>query len=149
MKKQRKTKRCKRPPLQFPCFLLLTFLSSIQRYPCGLIAHSFFNDQFTNPILFKNETDGVIQKPYPLMGANFAKKNTTYASDLEEKFIARKLRDDETRWTYDMKTGRDFELPPVDDEDLINWMRISFKPTFTKLYRRINEENFTKGDVSD
>jgi len=28
-------------------------------------------------------------------------------------------------------------------------MRVSFTSTFTKLYRRINEENFTAGDVSE
>ena len=83
--------------------------------PCGLIAHSTFNDSF---ILSSN--NGTI---IPLQ-----KQGIAWPSDLD-KFH------NQPAGVAGIRV-----IPDVTDEDFIVWMRTAALPTFKKLYRVINED---------
>jgi len=119
------------------CDPIRTNSAGLTYYPCGLIANSFFNDTF----------DGF----YCPAGSNCISLNSTgnwrkdgiaWSSDLSKKFIPRSLTSQETN----IGTGG-FQLPPVNDEDFVVWMRTAGLPTFKKLHRRIVNMTFNAGDV--
>ena len=60
-------------------------------------------------------------------------------SDVETKFL-------NTDPPTDTSIGpQGFKLPNVTDEHLINWMRTAGLPTFKKLYARLPDTSFKKG----
>lgn len=66
-----------------------------------------------------------------------------WQSDLDKKFIPRDLVPEEETNV----SPRGFTMPPVDDEDLVVWMRVAATSTFTKIYRKIDQFGLRKGDV--
>lgn len=95
-------------------------------YPCGLIAQSFFNDTFTDPVLKLS-----VIKTVPLQNENWDKKGITWESDIKGKYKTRALAADET-WGPNNPEHRG----PADPEMAV-WLRIAAMPTFKKLHRRI------------
>jgi len=96
-------------------------------YPCGLIAHSKFNDTFSADICDDNGC-----RPLHWNSTGIA-----WASDMDKKFKYRALNPEEETavgpsgfpvWTSD------------DDEEFVVWMRTAGLPTFTKLHRIIHQD---------
>jgi hypothetical protein len=110
-------------------------------FPCGLVANSYFNDTFANAIITPAST-GV---PEPLAGS-WSEKGISWEVDREQRFVEKfgpgsseTLPDDYTR------DGPQGELPYLDNEHFMNWMRPAAFPTFRKLYAYINTD-LKKGD---
>jgi len=85
-------------------------------YPCGLIANSFFNDTFS---FF----DTTLVPLFPRA------TGIAWKSDKEDKFKSRPVNTDETT------QGPQGQLPAVDSEELMVWMRTAGLPKFKKLHR--------------
>jgi len=111
-------------------------LASKTLYPCGLVAQSFFTDRFYNPRVCYSANNCTL-----LTGMNWEKDGIAWSSDLDIRFKERDLSSSETNWN-----PRGFQMPPVNDEELVVWMRHSFLPRFSKLHRKINDFDFKKGD---
>lgn len=105
-------------------------------YPCGLIANSFFNDEFVPTYI---SADNATVETWSVNDGVYMKKGIAWSSDVEDKF--KPIPGKETSNTT---TG--YQLPSVDDEDFIVWMRTAGLPTFKKLHRRILKD-LKKGDV--
>lgn len=89
--------------------------------PCGLIANTVFNDTF----LIKSNT-GYIE---------MRKRGIAWPSDLKDKFRNPKLGAPGIR-----------TVPDFVDEDFVVWMRTAGLPSFSKLWRIIDQDmkgNFT------
>jgi len=114
-------------------------LNNLGLYPCGLIAQTFFTDIFYNPSICPN-TNSSLSECNLLTGRNWLKEGIAWESDLERRFINRSLLPGET----DMNP-RGFQMPPVNDEDFVVWMRTSPWSSLTKLHRQILDLNLTKG----
>jgi hypothetical protein len=100
-------------------------------YPCGLIANSYFNDDFMveTPVIVR----GNEKIPF-----NMTAKGIAWPSDLEKfKNLA----------SFDPKTMvRAPNVPDVTDEAFIVWMRTAGLPSFKKLRYIIKNTAFKKGD---
>ena len=90
--------------------------------PCGLIAKSYFNDNFTNWTIIDD-----------LENTSFApnEKDIAWKADKELKY---KNSDNITKQWIDMT-----------DEHFIVWMRPAGLPNFRKLWGRIDDRNLKKG----
>eukprot|EP01006_Ploeotia_vitrea_P035780 TRINITY_DN65935_c12_g1_i1.p1 TRINITY_DN65935_c12_g1~~TRINITY_DN65935_c12_g1_i1.p1 ORF type:complete len:343 (-),score=164.08 TRINITY_DN65935_c12_g1_i1:55-1083(-) len=111
-------------------------------YPCGLIANSFFNDNFTSVCVAASPT-APDQDCETLSGRNWYKKGIAWPSDVESRFsAAASLAPDQTN-----ESPVGFTLPSVDDEDFIVWMRTAALPKFTKLHRQILDRDLKAGEV--
>lgn len=94
-------------------------------YPCGLIANSFFTDSFANPCV-------KVQAGNPCVITNLNEQGIAWSSDLKRRFIPMDLDSEMTR-----SSPRGFELPVVNNEHFIVWMRTAALPTFHKLYGKL------------
>jgi len=112
-------------------------LDSLTLYPCGLIANTFFNDTFVACV---NPTSG--GGCVPLLDDNWKKQGIAWTSDLQTRFIPRAPRVSETT-----VSPRGFNLPVVNDEDFVVWMRTSITSTFHKLYRVIGTRMLSANEV--
>lgn len=108
-------------------------------YPCGLIANSFFNDTFK---LCTGSDFSDCADDFP---ARWKKRGIAWESDVDHKFKFSQRLNDSTDTTTIAADGVT-ELPNVEDEDFIVWMRTAGLPTFRKLHRKI-ERDFSAGDV--
>jgi len=77
-----------------------------------------------------------------LSNSNWDKTGIAWDTDLQYRFIPRKLKVGETNMN-----PRGFTMPAMNDEDLVVWMRASTLPTFTKLYRQINDRKLSKNEI--
>eukprot|EP00467_Chlorarachnion_reptans_P023424 CAMPEP_0114514962 /NCGR_PEP_ID=MMETSP0109-20121206/16449_1 /TAXON_ID=29199 /ORGANISM="Chlorarachnion reptans, Strain CCCM449" /LENGTH=336 /DNA_ID=CAMNT_0001695069 /DNA_START=58 /DNA_END=1068 /DNA_ORIENTATION=- len=102
-------------------------------YPCGLVANSYFNDTFRG---FICQNDNNCQL---LTGDEWKQTDISWESDRQTKFRARPLRSGETN------VGPNGQLPSIDDENFIVWMRTAGLPDFRNLYSTI-DRSFSKGD---
>ena len=105
------------------------------QYPCGLIAYTFFNDEF-NITLQNGDT---------LSGENWSAGDIAWPSDVNKKFVARSVQSSESRTIE--RDGETLTLPSLDDQGLMVWMRPAALPDFRKLYRIIHGTSFTKSQV--
>lgn len=99
-------------------------------YPCGLIAHSRYNDTVLPP---RVERDG------SEVELDWEDKGIAWKSDMKHKFEARPLEDHETN------IGPNG--PVTIDEELAVWMRTAGLPTFKKLHRIIRRESLLEGET--
>ena len=88
--------------------------------PCGLVAKSFFNDNFTN---------------WKLDGENITVNEKDIAWDADKKLKYKNTNDLSKQW-IDMT-----------DEHFIVWMRPAGLPNFMKLWGRIEENELKKGQI--
>lgn len=112
-------------------------------YPCGLIANSYFNDTFTN-FQYKNADGNALplNQSSGYEDGTYTDNGIAWASDKKDKFKkidASKLPESWTR----VGPGN-FQLPDVDQEDFIVWMRTAGLPNFKKL-RYIIHRDLDKG----
>jgi len=100
-------------------------------YPCGLVAQSMFTDSFYNPCLTKPDQNicDVLEKN------DWNGTGIAWLSDKEDvRFIEKDLDAEETDYSIH---GR--KMPSIKDENYLVWMRTATLPTFTKLYRKIED----------
>lgn len=113
-------------------------ISGKRLYPCGMVAYTYFNDDFQMYI------DGNL-----LSGNQWSSENIAWSTDKSTKFRERPLLPDEE--TIVNRQGENFTMPSVGDENFMNWMRTAAFSTFRKLYRRIDspELDFSKASSID
>jgi len=99
------------------CDPLINYGASQPLYPCGLLANSFFNDSFK---LLVQGVELVVQRT-----------GIAWKSDIQTKFKS-------TGQAPSM--GPQGQLPAVDDEDFIVWMRAAALPRFRKLKYILNAD---------
>jgi hypothetical protein len=108
-------------------------------YPCGLIANSYFNDTFVNATYTRDAVTTSIP---------WTQKGIAWDSDVQKKFKDMGAAFDPKTMTRRGPSGHD--LPNVEDEAFIVWMRTAGLPTFKKLRYIITGDNgftgFQKGD---
>ena len=109
-------------------------------YPCGLIANSFFNDNFTACVTPASGSSVCT----PLTGSNWQKEGIAWASDVASKF---KQPTTAVPANYYTLNTQQLPLPSVTDEDFIVWMRTAGLPTFKKLHRQVLTQSFAAGDA--
>jgi len=109
-------------------------------YPCGLIANSFFNDNFTACIRTAGSSSCS-----DMTEANslWVKTGISWQSDRDKKFKKVAVSPSD----YSFIGPQNVTLPDVDDEDFIVWMRTAGLPTFKKLYRKIERDDLNPGDT--
>jgi len=119
----------------------LTDWDNLPLYPCGLIANSFFNDTFTACLTQKSNPNVCIN----MTETNnlWVKSGISWQSDRDKKF--KDVTVSTTQYATSGPGG--FQLPPVEDEDFIVWMRTAGLPDFKKLYRKIEGQNLNQGDI--
>jgi hypothetical protein len=116
-------------------------------YPCGLIANSFFNDTFHNPVLL-NTGNGEDNETYTMN----SKTNIAWASD-KELYGKTKYNNSEIvpppNWRLRWPHGYTEDNPPInpaEDEAFQVWMRTAGLPTFSKLAQRNDNQTMKKGN---
>jgi hypothetical protein len=107
-------------------------------YPCGLVANSYFNDAYVGEYQLM-QADGTLAAPVTLSGDNWDQTDIAWKTDIETKYrdiyapvTATPLPDDLTR------VGPRGQLPYLDDQHLMNWMRTAALSKFRKLYAVID-----------
>jgi len=105
-------------------------------YPCGLVANSFFNDKFTAEVELMQD-DGTLAPAVPLADSNWDETNIAWASDIDVKFKDLYLPPTPlpSSLTRDGPRG---QLPYLNDQHLMVWMRTASLSTFRKLYAVID-----------
>lgn len=115
-------------------------------YPCGLIANSFFNDTFFNPIL-----TNVRDSPAGNMTYNMTNKGIAWNSDKSLYGETKYSFDDievPPNWKERWPDGYTQENPPPDlsnYEEFQVWMRTAGLPAFSKLALRNDKETMPCG----
>lgn len=104
------------------------------QYPCGLVASTFFNDDFN-----------VTSRGAVLSGDDWDASAIAWPSDVGVKFVVRPLDASESRVIE--RDGESLTLPPLDDQGLMVWMRPAALPDFSKLYRVIGATTLAADDV--
>lgn len=106
-------------------------------YPCGLIANSFFNDTFHNPVLL-NSNNGTSNETYSMN----SQTDIAWSSDAElygETKYNLSLIAPPPNWIKKWPHGYTEDNPPFnpkEDEAFQVWMRTAGLPTFSKLAQR-------------
>lgn len=112
-------------------------------YPCGLVANSFFNDDFSASIQ-RVDSQGNLSPIQPLTGLEWDDSDIAWQTDRDHKFVDKYkggvIPDELTR------DGPQGTLPYVDDQHLMVWMRTAGLPTFRKLYAKMDMD-LHKGDI--
>ncbi|KAK6202869.1 ligand-effect modulator 3 family [Scheffersomyces amazonensis] len=114
-------------------------------YPCGLIANSYFNDTFSNPVLL-NAKNSDNNQTYELTNIGISWK-----SDRQHKFGKTKYTPDQVvpppNWYKMFPNGYTEEnMPDLQSWELLqNWMRTAGLPSFYKLYGKNQTETLTSG----
>ncbi|KAI8366112.1 CDC50/LEM3 family [Radiomyces spectabilis] len=115
-------------------------------YPCGLIANSMFNDSFTGLKLLNPRGGDGDDIPYA-----FSEKGIAWPSD-RSRFGKTSLPLDQIvpppNWVKRYPNGvysADNIFNPQEDEHFQVWMRISWFPTFRKLYSKYEGETMQAG----
>jgi len=106
----------------------------LQMYPCGLIADSYFSDNFTDPTLTRAGAD---------VNFSWGDKGIAWDSDKEYKFNEGPF--DPAKQTKVGPSGVDLD-DFYNREDFIVWMRTAGLPNFKKL-RYIITTPLLKGDI--
>jgi len=104
-------------------------------YPCGLVANSFFNDSFT-----------ATQNGIPL---TWDETNIAWSSDVNVKFVEQFPGQVYIPASAQLtRFGPNGELPFLNNEHFIVWMRTAGLPTFKKLYAQINTQLNTGDNIT-
>eukprot|EP01006_Ploeotia_vitrea_P036447 TRINITY_DN66022_c2_g1_i1.p1 TRINITY_DN66022_c2_g1~~TRINITY_DN66022_c2_g1_i1.p1 ORF type:complete len:330 (+),score=175.78 TRINITY_DN66022_c2_g1_i1:126-1115(+) len=98
------------------------------QYACGLIAYSYFNDTFS-----VNTTTSGNSTTLP-----WTDKGIAWSTDVDKKFKDLGAALDTTKYTRKTRDG--VQLPTLDDEAFIVWMRTAGLPTFKKLRYIIHQD---------
>mmetsp|Transcript_24012 Transcript_24012/g.38701 ORF Transcript_24012/g.38701 Transcript_24012/m.38701 type:complete len:192 (-) Transcript_24012:479-1054(-) len=106
-------------------------------YPCGIIANSFFNDEYS-AILIR---DG---NRTTLSGDNFDGSDIAWESD-DDKFLNISNPDDLADVSRIGTEGNTLPLPT--SQEFRVWFRVAGFPRFSKLHRKINDMDFEAGDT--
>ncbi|CAG7835311.1 unnamed protein product [Allacma fusca] len=115
-------------------------------YPCGAIANSFFSDVIQ---LFKDGQEVPLIKKgiawetdllYKYKTPDFWKNAQGVSTASQWAHITKPKAWGKELWEWDEAWGKElWEWDEgVEDEDFVVWMRISAKPNFRKLYRKVN-----------
>jgi len=114
--------------------------------PCGLIANSFFNDTLTGT--YCPPSSGCVNlspsDPSNTAYPSWQKDGIAWASDKADKFKYVNTTGNSAVTTV---SAEGVQLPRVDDEDFIVWMRTSGLPSFRKLYRKITDRDIEAGST--
>ncbi|KAJ2937058.1 hypothetical protein H1R20_g42, partial [Candolleomyces eurysporus] len=130
----------------------LSSINGTAIYPCGLIANSYFNDTFSNPVLLNPANSAEASQTYALSASGIAwpgeakKYVTTPIADKGYPDLASIVPP--PNWAKRYPDGYTEQNPPPnlrDDERFQNWMRTAGLPTFTKLYGRNDDQEMVKG----
>lgn len=105
-------------------------------YPCGLVANSFFNDNF----VAKYQPPG----GGPDEDLDIDPTDIAWSTDRKTKF--KELYPDDNLPADLSRNGPHGEMPKLNDERFIVWMRSAGLPTFKKLYGKIDQD-LEKGSV--
>jgi len=108
-------------------------------YPCGLVANSFFNDEFSSA------THCSAGRCFSLAN-DWHQDGIAWASDLRKLFIPQPLEPSMTRES-NFPYPNPFTLPNVTDPNLVVWMRPSISSWVSKFNRRILNTTFKAGDI--
>lgn len=114
-------------------------------YPCGLIANSFFNDLFKNPVLL-NAHNGAINVTY-----EFSQFDISWPSDRTSKYKKTEYNASQItpppNWAKMFPQGyNDTNIPDLLQWELLqNWMRTAGLPSFYKLAGKNTSEPLTLG----
>jgi hypothetical protein len=112
-------------------------------YPCGLIANSYFSDNFHSLQMIKDASGSSLSVPAPYAISSFG---IAWPSDHENYKATSYTVNDVVpppmwlKWRSDLiENGSYKTLPALEkDERFMNWMKVSGLPTFRKLYGRID-----------
>lgn len=110
-------------------------------YPCGLIANSFFNDTFANPVQLNPHFSNLNSTTYNMTDTGIA-----WSSDAQlygqTKYNYNEI-DVPPNWYLRYQNGYSEENPPPNlhlDEAFQVWMRTAGLPAFSKLAKRNDNE---------
>nr|POF17649.1 meiotically up-regulated gene 89 protein [Quercus suber] len=114
-------------------------------YPCGLIANSMFNDTIFEPVLLNTVADAALNQTYPM-----TTNGTAWSSDADlYNPTAYALGDvlPPPNWRVRYPTyNASFPFPALHTDDHFQvWMRTAGLPTFSKLYRRNDNQTMASG----
>jgi hypothetical protein len=117
------------------CSPLETNASGVIIVPCGLIANSFFNDTFSGEVCSGSACT-------PLSSEDWSSNGIAWESDVQNVFV---YVNPASEGLTDVAADGHV-LPPVNNTDLMVWMRVAGLPSFRKLYRIINTATLSAGD---
>lgn len=108
-------------------------------YPCGLVANSFFNDDFASATLC---SAGICRS----LDDDWHQDGIAWESDLRKLFIPQPVDPSSMTRVSNFPYGFNFTLPNVTDPNLVVWMRPGLTSKITKFNRRILKTSFKTGD---
>lgn len=113
-------------------------------YPCGLTANTFFNDTYSAAVQQPNtNTYTFLGGPQsPPDQATWQKDGIAWSTDIHTKYVPL-TRQQIQQQNYIQKgpnTPPGQQLPSVQDQDWMVWMRVNAFPNFHKIYRIINTD---------
>lgn len=103
-------------------------------YPCGLVARTFFND------VINLSVDSTV-----LAGDEWDDTKIAWTTDVNDKYRQKPLDSGSTRDI--VREGENLQLPTLNDQGLMVWMRSASFQKFRKLYRVVNNQNIEKGQT--
>lgn len=110
-------------------------------YPCGLVANSFFTDTFkATAVRRRRGGSGGFE---PLAAGEYVETGVAWPTDVGKKFNPRAV----SPAAFTSRSPNGFDLPRVDDEHFVVWMRSASEPDFDKLYARLPHTSLAAGDV--
>ncbi|ODV60829.1 CDC50/LEM3 family protein, partial [Ascoidea rubescens DSM 1968] len=117
-------------------------------YPCGLIANSFFNDSFSNPILLNPSNTN---SNSPNITFNFSQAGISWSSD--RSLYKKTTYDIENivpppNWSKKYPNGyTEDNLPDFSTDEIFqNWMRTAALPNFMKLVGKNTTDSLPDGN---
>ena len=114
-------------------------------YPCGLIANSYFNDTFSDPVLLNAQSDELS------LVYNMSTTGILWALDRNHNYKLTKYNYTQIvpppNWAKMFPNGyNSTNIPNLQEwEHLQNWMRVASLPSFFKLYSKNEKDTFTTG----
>jgi len=123
--------------------------------PCGLIAKSFFNDQFNPTVVRKGTRIQLCPTCNKDSGAterwreddNWDDREIALPIDRIQITGDTTLKSAESNVTTKRGNSDGIKLPRLDDQEMLVWMRQAMSQNFLKLHRVISKTNFQKGDL--
>lgn len=139
-------KAAKLADLSLKCTPLKTASDGKPIYPCGLIANSYFNDTFSNPVLLNPQGAGSTEKTF-----NMSTDDISWSADRRRfkktKYSAADIAPP-PNWAKRYPNGyTDENLPDISQDQLLqNWMRTAGLPVFMKLVAKNTVDSLEDGN---